>query len=42
MESCAIYHAIDFKTGVISEVATEHQGWCMTQTFYVKAVRTTK
>ena len=42
MESCAIYHAIDFKTGVISEVATEHEGWCQTKTFYVKAVRTTK
>ena len=42
MESCAIYHAIDFKTGVISEVATKYQNWCHTQSFYVKAVRTTK
>ena len=42
MESCAIYHAIDFKTGVISEVATTHQSFCHTKSFYVKAVRTAK
>jgi len=42
MEGCAIYHAIDFKTGVISEAPTKHQGWCNTKIFYVKAVRTTK
>ena len=42
MEACAIYHAIDFKTGVISEVATGDQPYCQTKTFYVKAVRTIK
>ncbi len=42
MESCAIYHAIDLKKGVISEVATGHENWCQTKTFYVKAVRTAK
>ena len=42
MESCGIYHAIDFKIGVISEVATKHEGWCHTKNFYVKAVRTIK
>jgi len=42
MESCGIYLAIDFKTGVISEVATGDKPYCQTKTFYVKAVRTTK
>jgi uncharacterized caspase-like protein len=42
MEACAIYHAIDFRIGVISEVVTENLPYCQTKTFYVKAVRTTK
>ena len=42
MKSCGIYYAIDFKTGVISEVPTIYQPWFQTKTFYVKAVRTTK
>jgi hypothetical protein len=42
MKSCAIYNAIDFKTGVISTVQTEYESHCHAQTFYVKAVRTTK
>ena len=42
MESCGIYHAIDFRIGVISEVETINEGWCHTKKFYVKAVRTIK
>jgi hypothetical protein len=42
MKSCGVYHAIDFKDGVISTVATKYEPWCHTQAFYVKAVRTIK
>jgi len=41
-ESCDMHHAIDFETGVITEVATKHESWCHTRKFYVKAVRTIK
>jgi hypothetical protein len=42
--SCDIYYAIDFKKGVISDVATtpDPSPWCDTQAFHVKAVRTMK
>jgi hypothetical protein len=41
-ESCGIHLAIDFETGVITDVATKHEAWCHTRKFYVKAVRTIK
>lgn len=42
LESCGIYHAVDFKTGAIGDVATKYEGWCQSRKFYVKAVRTAK
>jgi uncharacterized caspase-like protein len=42
MKSCGIYHTVDFKTGVIGEVATKYENWCQTKKFFVKAVRTIK
>ena len=39
-ESCDMHHAIDFETGVITEVATKYEVWCHSRKFYVKAVRT--
>jgi len=42
LEFCGVYHAIDFREGVISKVATKTGGGCPSETFYIKAVRTSK